>query len=160
MTVFAKATAIRFILAGLIAIFVSTSFHSGSCFAESKIAVSDEETFTLPVNGVLWTRDGNLAGQELTWSEALEFLNELNAEKFGGCTAWRLPSSGELTDLLTYLNSGNADEANILAEQDFYWSSSVAPLETGYAVAVNMEDGSVDSNQKEEINYVWPVCGQ
>jgi len=147
-------------LAGLIAIFVSSPFHSGACFAESKIPVSDDETFTLPGNGVLWTRDGNPAGLELTWTEALEFLHELNMQKFGGCEGWRLPSRGELTELLAYLNSGNADDEDILAEQDYYWSSSAAPLESGYADAVNMEDGSVDTNQKDEINYVWPVCGQ
>ncbi|RQW85683.1 MAG: DUF1566 domain-containing protein [Geobacter sp.] len=160
MTAFATTTAIRFMLAGLIAFFVSSPFHSGACFAQSKIPVSDDETFSLPGNGVLWTRDGNPAGLELTWTEALEFLHELNMQKFGGCEGWRLPSPGELTDLLAYLNSGNVDDEDILAEQDYYWSSSAAPLESGYADAVNMEDGSVDSNQKEEINYVWPVCGQ
>ncbi|MDD2336712.1 MAG: DUF1566 domain-containing protein [Geobacteraceae bacterium] len=96
----------------------------------------------------------------MTWSEALEFLNHLNMQKFGGCEGWRLPSREELTDMLAYLDSGNVDDEDISPEQDDYWSSSVDPLENGYADVVNMEDGSVDNCEKTEINFLWPVCGQ
>jgi hypothetical protein len=157
MAVFAGIPAIRTILAGLLAI---TVLIPGALYAESMTPSSDEETFALPENGVLWTRDGNLAGKELTWGEALEFLNDLNMKKFGGCKGWRMPSREELTALLTYLDSGNADDEDISPEQDYYWSSSTDSLESGYADAVNMEDGSVDGNEKTDINYVWPVCGQ
>jgi hypothetical protein len=160
MAVFARANVIRTVLAGLIALFVYAPVNPGRCFAESEIAVSADETFTLPESRVFWTRNSNPAGKELTWVEALAFLNELNMEKFAGCEGWRMPSRGELEDMLAYLNSGSADDEDIFPEQDDYWSSSVDPLEIGYADAVNMEDGSVDSNEKTETNYVWPVCGQ
>jgi len=160
MAVFARANIIRTILAGLIALFVSIPFPPGPCFAESEIAVSAEETFVMSGNKALWTRDGNPAGTELTWAEAHTFLHELNTKKFGGCERWRMPSRDELTQMLTYLESGNADEEAISPEQGYYWSSSVNPLENDYADAVNMEDGSVDNCEKTEINYVWPVCRQ
>jgi hypothetical protein len=160
MAVIARANIIRTILAGLIALFVSTPCHPGPCLAESGTAVPAEETFVLPENKVLWTRDGNPAGTELTWAEAHTFLNGLNRKKFGGCERWRMPSRGELTQMLAYLDSGNADDEDISPEQGYYWSSSVDPLRNDYADAVSMEDGSVDSCEKSEINYVWPVCGQ
>jgi len=160
MVFFARENMVMTILAGLIALCVYAPFHPGVCFAESETSVSEDETFTLPENGVLWPRDGNLAGKELTWSEALEFLNDLNLKKFGGCEGWRLPSREELTDVLAYLDSGNASDEDISPEQDDYWSSSEDPLENGYADVVSMEDGSVDSSEKTEINYVWPVCGR
>ncbi|MDD2336711.1 MAG: hypothetical protein PHD01_09045 [Geobacteraceae bacterium] len=59
MAVCAKATIIRTILAGLITLCIYTPFHPGPCFAENKTSLLDDETFALPENGVLWTRDGN-----------------------------------------------------------------------------------------------------
>jgi len=160
MAVFVRATVIRTMLFGLLTLWIYAPLHPGLCFAESETSVSDDETFALPENGVRWTRDGNPAGQELTWSEALEFLNDLNLKKFGGCERWRMPSREELTDMLAYLDAGNTDEVDISPVQDYYWSSSVDPLENGYADVVNMEDGSVDICLKTEFNFVWPVCGQ
>lgn len=160
MAVFARANIIRTILAGLIALFVSTPCHPGPCFAASGLPVSAEETFVLPENQLLWTRDGNPFGTELTWAAAHTFLDELNRKKYAGCERWRMPSRGELTQMMTYLKSGNAVDEAISPELGYYWSSSVDPLENDYADAVNMEDGSVDSCEKTEINYVWPVCGQ
>jgi hypothetical protein len=160
MAVFARATIIRTMLAGLLTLWIYAPLHPGLCFAESETSLSDDETFALPENGVRWTRDGNPAGKELTWAEAHGFLNELNLKKFGGCEGWRMPSREELAEMLTYLDAGNTDDVDIFPEQDDYWSSSADPLENGYADVVNMGDGSVDSSQKTEINFVWPVCGQ
>ncbi len=160
MVVSAHAPIIRAFLVGLIVIFINSPFQPSFSFAESEIAVSAGETFTLPESGVFWTRNSNPAGQELTWAGALAFLNGLNIKKFAGCEGWRMPSREELTEMLEYLNSGSADDEDISPEQDDYWSSSVDPLEIGFADVVNMEDGSVDSNEKTETNYVWPVCGQ
>ncbi|MGA7826092.1 MAG: DUF1566 domain-containing protein [Geobacteraceae bacterium] len=160
MAVCARCKGIKVILAGLIALFVWSPCHPDRCSADNETFVAEDETFVLPESGVLWTRDGNPAGRELSWSDSLDFLTGLNDKKFAGCEGWRLPSSKELTDLQTYLNSGNADDEDISPEQDYYWASSIDPLDASYSDAVNLADGSVDSCDKTEINFVWPVCGE
>jgi hypothetical protein len=160
MAGFHKKTSVWFVLAGLMATLVSIPIHPGPCSAETGVPASDGDTFVLPGSGASWTRDGNPAGKELTWAAAHDFLNDLSRKRFRGCAGWRLPSRGELTALAAYLNSGYADDEGISAEPDYYWSVSVDPLEKDYADAVNLEDGSVDSCDKSEFNYVWPVCGQ
>lgn len=157
MTVFHREIAIRCILAGLIMTLVAILFFPGPCSAE--VPGSKGETLVLPGSGAVWTRDGNPAGKELTWEEAHGFLRDLNMKRFAGCASWRLPERDELTAMAAYLAGGNADYEDVSPEQDFYWSATTGALEKDYADAVHMEDGSVDSCEKSEFNYVWPVCG-
>jgi len=158
MAVFAQTNVIKVMVAVFLVFVFSGVLPPGPCFAENEIAAPEAEVFDLPESRILWTRDGNPAGSELTWTEAHEFLNELNRENFAGCTQWRLPSREELTEMLTYLNSGNADDGDISPELDDYWAFAANGLESDYADVVNMEDGSTDINLKSDSNYVWPVC--
>jgi len=158
MAVFARANVIKVLLAVFLVFVVNCVFFPGPCLAEKEYSALEDETFVLAESRVLWTRDGNPAGSALTWSEAHEFLNELKRESFSGCTQWRLPSQEELAEMLTYLDSGNADNGDISPEPDYYWAFAANGLESDYAEAVNMEDGSIDSHLKSDSNYVWPVC--
>jgi hypothetical protein len=115
-------------------------------------------TFRLPETGGVWTRDANPAGRELAWEEARRFLADLNGKGFGGCAQWILPSRDDLTAMARYMGNGGSDESGIYPVADFYWSSTTGSLESGYADAVSMEDGSVDSQSKDELNYLWPLC--
>jgi len=160
MSLFHKESLVRVVLAGLIAALSAIPIHAGPCSAETGASATVGGTFLMPGISASWTRDGNLAGKELTWVEAHDFLKDLNLKRFAGCARWRLPSRDELTALAAYLNSGYVEDEGISAEPDYYWSASVYPLEKDYADAVNLEDGSVDSCDKSEFNFVWPVCGQ
>lgn len=154
MVVFQRRAVSRCVMAGMFTILACIPCRPGHGFAESGL------TFSAPEGGVVWTRDGNPAGKELSWDEAHDYLRGLNTDSFGGCAFWRLPVRDELTALLAWLNSGNADGEQVSPEQDFYWSATTDSLETGYAYAVNMGDGSVDNCKKSDFNYVWPVCGR
>lgn len=158
MAVFAQVKVIKVLVAVFLAFVVSGLLAPGPCFAEKEISASEAETFVLPEGRILWTRDANPAGSELTWAEAHEFLHELNREKFAGCTQWRLPSQEELAEMLTYLDIGNADDGDISPELDDYWAFAANGLESDYADVVNMEDGSTDIHLKSDSDYVWPVC--
>jgi len=158
MSIFHKETLLWVVLAGLGAALVSIPVHADPCSAEPVPPQSGGQTFVMPESGTSWTRDGNPAGKELTWAEAHDYLKDLSRKRSDGCARWRLPSRGELTALAAYLKSGYADDEGISAEPDYYWSASSNPLEKDYADAVNLEDGSVDSCDKTEFNYVWPVC--
>lgn len=48
--------------------------------------------------GLLWQREGS--GFTLNWVQAHEYINYLNAEKWQGCSRWRLPTAEELLTLL------------------------------------------------------------
>ena len=158
MADFAQAKVIKVLLAMLLIFVAHGIFSPVTCFPETDNSAPEDETFVLPESRILWTRDGNPAGSELTWSEAHEFLSELNSENFAGCTRWRLPSREELAEMLAYLDSGNAVNEDISPELDYYWASAANGLESDYADVVNMEDGSNDIHLKSDSNYVWPVC--
>jgi hypothetical protein len=160
MAVLPEETPVWVMLTGLLATLVTLAVQPGGCSAETGAPAAYGKMFVLPGSGTSWTRDGNPAGREMTWAEAHDLLRELGMKRVTGCAVWRLPSRGELTAMASYLLSGNADGEGISPEQDFYWSSTTDPLEKDYAIAVNMEDGSEDSCDKSESNYVWPVCGQ
>lgn len=148
------------VVGSLLAVLVWLPCRPGICLAETGPSAQAGPAVVVSPGGAVWTRDGNPAGKELTWKEAHDFLRDLNRDLFGSCAAWRLPERDELAALLAWLNSGNADNEAVSPEQDFYWSATTDPMETDYAYAVNMGDGSVDICEKSDFNYVWPVCGR
>jgi hypothetical protein len=125
--------------------------------AEDSGVFPSGKAYTVPGTGQRWTRDSNLAGGEVTWQQAQDFVKQINSKKFAGRQDWRLPSRDDLRAMAKYLNSDNSQTDGITAEADFYWSATTGDFEPDYADAVNMADGSVDSQSKSDYNYVWPV---
>lgn len=142
-----------------------TPLFIGLCFvllftlsgqADSTIAL-EALIFQAPGTALIWAANGNLAGKELTWDEAQQFVAALNQQAYAGAVNWRLPSRGEMADLFTQLSSSSPAKGPVNVQSDFYWSATVTPLEPDYALAVKPEDGSVDNQGKEELNFLWPV---
>lgn len=158
MAIYTRINVIKVMLVVFFAFVVPGLVLPWPSFAEQEITAQEAELVVLPENRILWTRDANPAGSELSWTEAHEFLADLNSENYAGCRQWRLPSREELAEMLTYLDSGNADNGDISPELDDYWAFASNGLESDYADVVNMEDGSIDSHLKSDSNYVWPVC--
>src|SRR6185369_5409294 len=48
-----------------------------------------------PQTGLMWARNGNIVGQELTWENAMNWVKNLN---YAGYTNWRLPTNEEFCD--------------------------------------------------------------
>jgi len=115
------------------------------------------------LTGLMWPKNGNLAGGTKTWQQALSYSNGLN---LCGHKDWRLPNIVELRSLV---NAGepnnanwwvNAEGFNNVQSEGGYWSSSTSADSTDYAWYLNMMgNGSVESGDKSVSNYVWPVCG-
>lgn len=57
------------------------------------------------VSNLMWQQDEE--STRYNWREALDHVAKMNAEKFGGCDDWRIPTTEELASLLTPKKSGD-----------------------------------------------------
>ncbi len=104
--------------------------------------------------GLMWTRDGNMAGKQMNWNDAGDYCQKLN---LGGHNDWRLPTKEELAALSQY--GKNAGYGNKIAdyfngigfrnvEHFGYWSSTTYAYYPGHAWYVYFDDGFVGSYGK------------
>lgn len=129
----------------------------------SDLTVLDNET------KLMWTRDGNIAGKEMTWDDAVKFIENLNGQKYGGYNDWRLPSIEELETLVNFAKGqGYTEEINqyfnkigfknMQAGAGYYWSSTTyTAYGTGFAWIVHMWNGNVRDFIRTANYYVLPV---
>jgi len=119
------------------------------------------------LTGLMWTKNANLLGYKTNWYDAIDFCTNL---VYGGFSDWRLPNPRELESLMDtsennpplplghpfdFLPSGFFDIA--------YWSSSTSSLNNIYAFRCSIYygwfgyGGAIDSWNKNDNYYVWPV---
>lgn len=118
-------------------------------------------TVTDSLTGLMWTKNANLAGNYMTWYQAVDYCNNLTQ---GGYTDWRLPNLNELESLI---NDDVANSATWLNNQGFtnvqsdgYWSASTNACYPSVAWIVRMDYGRVSYDDKSSIIYyycAWPV---
>ncbi len=58
---------------------------------------AEADCMTDTLTGLMWPKNGNLAGGTKTWQEALDYANGLN---YCGHSDWRLPNRKELFSLV------------------------------------------------------------
>lgn len=98
--------------------------------------------------GLMWTRNGNIAGAQMTWDDALKWIKSL---KYGGYIGWRLPTKDELKAFSRVgMNLPNAQAGG-------YWSNSANELKANDIWYVNMDTGEMYSTSRFNLNYVWAV---
>lgn len=125
-------------------------------------------TVTDSLTGLMWAKDGSLAGADLSWSEALAFVAEMNAgtRPNFGYTNWRMPNVVEAASLFDYGRSFPALPAghpfvNVRPE---VWTSTSMALDEGEAFSSVNVLGFIFSNEKEGSLFiprsVWPVRSQ
>ena len=110
------------------------------------------------LTGLMWPKNGNLAGGKKTWQQALDYSNGLD---LCGHTDWRLPNVVELRSLI------NDEETNMGAwldtqgfnnvQSSIYWSSTTFTHYTTDAWVVYMTSGFVLMYDKADSYDVWPV---
>ncbi len=129
-------------------------------FIFSDLTAKDKKT------GLMWTRDANIAGREMGWYKANDYIKQLNKQKYSGYTDWRLSSKEELVTLIDYAKGKGYKEDfhQVLNKVGFrnvqanlYWSSSSYAGGTSVAWIVNMWDGVVRGGYETNTRYVWPV---
>jgi len=134
----------------------------GAPWPDPRFSVNDQ-TVVDQLTGLVWTRDANPGQFPCTWEEAFSQIRELNQEKFGGHTDWRLPNRRELRSLMDYQQKKPPlPDAhpffNIFLY--WYWTSTTAAIHPAYAWAVHLEGARMFYNKKNQEAMFWPVRGQ
>jgi hypothetical protein len=113
------------------------------------------------LTGLMWAKDGNLAGQH-TWQGGLDWVSNFN--KSGGqCgyTDWRLPNRKELQSLVNRQQPNSATWLNTQGfsnvQASWYWSSSNVVYGKSGAWGVSMGSGRAYGYGPMSNGYVWPV---
>ena len=146
--------------------------QKGVAWPNPRFTDNGDETVTDNLTGLMWTKDANLPSGTKTWTEALDYVDGMNAGAGTyGYTDWRLPNRFELESLL-HLEVCNPAMPNTAGtgkwtEDDpftnvhsyYYWSSTTYADDTFYAWSVGMYHGGVSFNVKSYSSYVWPVRG-
>jgi hypothetical protein len=117
-----------------------------------------KETIYTNKTNLMWARNGNIAGKQMNWSDAMNWTKNLN---YGGYTDWRLPSKDEFEAFAKKggekpLDWYNANGFNN-AQAGFYWTSSNYVINSSDAWVVSMYNGLVGYYYKANYYYVWPV---
>ena len=113
------------------------------------------------LTGLMWTKDANLPNGQMTWYEAIDYVNQLT---LSGYSDWRLPNINELFSLFNaegayiseWLNSEGFYNVQFLPS---YWSSTTLAEDTSSAWQVDMGYGFVLRYFKNDYYkyLVWPV---
>jgi len=103
--------------------------------------VLDKET------GLQWTKNYVI---EKTWDQAQEYCNELNAQRYGGFSDWRVPTIAELITLIDFERRGPASSFPDMPSKTFWSSSSYANI-TANAWYVSFAHGNVNNAHKTNV---------
>ena len=153
------------------------TYENGEFLTNAEERRREEERLALIytdlASGLQWVRDGNLAGKQMNWDEAMAWAKQLD---YAGYHDWRLPTKEELEIFakkggghpVDYFNSNGFSNTQLSG----YWSSTAyardpknAWSSTAYARdpknawAVYFDDGYVGSPNKDSYYYVRCVRG-
>ncbi len=102
--------------------------------------------------GLMWLKDANFTRKSMTWDEAMELTEKLEA---AGYSDWRMPTKEEFEYLVKI---GPAElKKSFDNVRIFYWTSTEYALESGYIWVASVEDRTVNYSFKSNDNYIWPV---
>lgn len=128
-------------------------------------------TITDTHSGLMWALNGRVAEFTYSFSDAFDYIGELNYERYAGYKDWRLPSREELLSLADHAKalgfSGESPDRTVAeglrsigilsVQPDIYWSSTGNLYNASEAWYVNFENGSTGIGEKTIYLLVWPV---
>lgn len=126
--------------------------------AKKIVAETDREVHTDLKTGLMWLRNGNLAGSKMEWRQAESWTKTLNVAGYGD---WRLPTKDELLSLVkngakkpsAWLNANGF----INVQPAEYWTSEIS-RRYGTAIYVDLGNGDeADIQADKYFFYVLPV---
>ena len=151
-------------------------FQKGVAHASPRFTDNADGTITDNSTGLIWLKNANCAGTSFIWADTFVQIDNLNNTGAMGTincgdtsnagthqTDWRLPNRFELESLLDLQNTGTALPSGhpfTSVSANNYWSSTSYAGDTQGAWYVNLDDGSVGSDNKTASSYnIWPVRG-
>jgi len=142
-------------------------YQKGFLWPEPRFTDHEDGTVTDNFTGLMWTKNANLPGCSKNWQEALDYVAEMNTDKYEnfGYTDWRLPNVRELHSLIDFgeyepaLTSGHPFIKVQPEWITYFWSSTTFGHESyrGSAWRVCLTFGVVHIDPKTSNWYVWPV---
>lgn len=114
------------------------------------------------LTGLMWTGNANLAEYPVTWQEALDFVADMNRQRFLGFDDWRLPNRRELRSLMSHqtrkpaLPQGHPFTGVF---SSWYWTATSAAISPAHAWYVHMEGARMFYGGKDQSYLLWPVRG-
>jgi len=134
----------------------------------TKVSRSNDRLFyTDPTTGLLWVRNGNIAGKKMEWKTAKSWVKKL---KYAGYNDWRLPTKEELE---TFIKRAGENPYKWFNSNGFknvksfgYWTTSTSSVDKPWFL--NMLDGRVSDDLFDDIvtappgektfgYFAWPV---
>jgi len=110
------------------------------------LKISSEIIFD-PCTNLQWAKD---YVDNKTWTQAQEYCDELNAQRYAGFDDWRLPTIGELWTLIDHSRFNPASLFPDMPSKNF-WSSSSCAYNTDYAWNVCFDVGFVYNGYKSYV---------
>lgn len=131
-------------------------FNPFDYVADKNGFIIGDEVVTDTSTGLMWARNGNIAGIQMSRLDAINWADNLN---YGGYNDWRLPTEEELYPFAMRGGDKAAESLNangfINLMPSYYWSSSSYP--DGRIFVMYMGMGHGDFNTVRRSCYVWPV---
>ena len=121
-----------------------------------------EETVRDELTGLYWLPRADLTGSPVTWGQALEAVERLREQRFGGQDDWRLPNINELESLVDCSTHDPAlpGDHPFTHAGEGYWSSTTSFFETDWAWVLYLRKGALGVGFKTNPDFlVWPVAG-
>ena len=115
------------------------------------------------LSGLIWTRDAEVGQFPQTWTEALDFVAEMNREKAFGYRDWRLPERRELFSLVSHDRINPAVPAGAPFKNVFsgyYWTATTCSRLQDQAWYMHLGGGRLQRGMKHGSYMVWPVRRQ
>jgi len=157
----------------------STPSCTRNSSANPVFTMNNDGTVTDNRTCLIWLQDASCVGRQAwadvdTSAEVVALIDAATCDNYTASTFndWRLSTVQELGSLVHYgyvnpaMSNATGDakwtadgDAFSGVQSDYYWSSSTDASYPTAAWYVNLNNGSVNSNNKTNTNYVWPVRG-
>ncbi|WP_326923849.1 Lcl C-terminal domain-containing protein [Desulfonatronum thiodismutans] len=133
----------------------------GTAWPKPRFSVR-EETVRGELTGLYWLPRADLTERPVTWSQALEAVERLREQRFGGRDDWRLPNINELESLVdcSTHNPALPTDHPFTHAGEGYWSSTTSFFATDWAWVLYLRKGALGVGFKTNPDFlVWPVAG-
>ena len=136
---------------------------------ETRFIENSDGTVTDSLTGLIWLLDANCLGGTISWSSALNKVNDFNVNSgnyscsgyTGNYSNWRLPNRKELRSMIDYSRSNVAlPEGHLFINIELaeaYWTSTTWAHYPSEAWLIYFEEGTLASHLKTNSRHVWPV---
>ncbi len=129
-------------------------------FTTNSVGTTNDIVILDRLTGLMWTKQMNVSGTTMSWNDAVDFCNGLNAANYGGYNhGWRLPSVRELQSLLDYGRMSTALPVGhpfvLWGLTPEHWTSTTR----GNPFHVSLNTGNLHTIAGTSLRQVWPVRG-